>query len=143
MSKFCFETFDRNLWIFRFEFFNSFLAPRLFFWIRWKISHKIEISEYVIKNFDSFAAIYPKHSIILLGDFNCFYTDFIVSQLSLSMIMSDATRGSFILDKVYVSEPVVRFEVNVLDPLYSSDHKKISISFDLPVEYQYQYRLWF
>ena len=55
------------------------------------------------------------------------------------MIISDATRASSISDKVFVLEPVVRFNVNVLDPLNSSDHNKISISFDLPVEYQYQY----
>ena len=111
-----------------------YIPPRVQF------SHQIERSEYVVKTFDSYTAIHTKHSIILLGDFNCFDTDFIVSQLSLSMIISDATRGSSILDKVFVSKPVVRFEVNVLDPLSSSDHNKISISFDLPVEYQYQYR---
>ena len=77
----------------------------------------------------------PKHSIILLGDFNCFNTDFVVS-----MINSNTTHGSTILDKMFVSEAVVKFVANVLEPLNYCNYNKILTSFGLPVKYLYQYR---
>jgi len=87
-----------------------------------------EINKYIIENYDAFNSAYPNYENILLGDFNCFNVDFIMSQLSLTMIVEGATRGNSLLDKIFVSDHKEGTNVEILDPLHNSDHNKLLVT---------------
>jgi len=102
-----------------------------------------EVSHYIIDNFDNFNKLYPNFSNICLGDFNCFRTDCFSSQLSMEMIVNDTTRGNSLLDKVFVSNVQGNFNVDIFDPLKSSDHNTLFISFEKTVSYKRTSRVVF
>jgi len=100
-----------------------------------------EISQYIIENFDTFNKTHPNFSNICLGDFNCFQTNFLESQLAMEMIIKGATRCNSLLDKIFVSNCSDLFSVNILDPLQNSDHNKILVTCDKDVIYKQRLRL--
>ena len=53
-------------------------------------------------------------------------SDFITSQLALTLIIEGVTGGASTLDKVFVSSCLENFSTHILDRLYTSDHNKIS-----------------
>jgi len=101
-----------------------------------------DINNYLIDNFDTFAMNYPSYNYTILGDFNCFKTDYISSQLSLTMIVDDATRGISLLDKIFISGLTDNINVQVLDPLSTSDHNKILVTYTHEkVNYAHNYKV--
>jgi len=95
-----------------------------------------EINQYIIENFDNFNTTYPNYCNVCLGDFNCFKTDFLSSQLSLEMIVKSATRGNSLLDKVFVANFEGSHYVETFDPLGSSDHNMLFITLDKVISYK-------
>jgi len=107
-----------------------------------RIQHTLgsEISDYIVANFDRFNLAQPSSLNLLLGDFNKFNTEHIVSHLDFKMIVEEATRGKSILDKVFVSHQIEEFSLQVLDPLSSSDHNKIIVSLQKETQHNIQFK---
>jgi len=104
--------------------------------------HKLhnEVSQYMIENFDNFNKTYPNFTNICLGDFNCFKTDFLASQLAMDMIATGATRGNSTLDKIFVSDCKYMYSAEIFDPLHNSDHNKIVVTCDKNISHKKRYR---
>jgi len=70
--------------------------------------------------------------LILLGDVNKVDLTFLEGEFCLHNIVKDATRKEAILDKVFVTEELIKKypSVTILDPVGNSDHRKIIASPD-------------
>ena len=84
---------------------------------------KTDLTNYVTDSVDKITAKYPGAAFILCGDLNSLHTNFITSRLHFKQVTSSGTRGSNILDKIFLN--CNRFylpAVEILPPLGKSDH---------------------
>ena len=70
---------------------------------------------------------FPAANIVIAGDVNQLSEDDLVERTGLSQIVHQPTRGANILDRVYVSCPLLFTTVRVVASVVKSDHKAVVV----------------
>jgi len=70
---------------------------------------------------------YPQAEIVLAGDLNQLQDDDIVERTGLTQIVHQPTRGTNVLDQVFVSDPQLYGTVRVVSSVVKSDHKAVVV----------------
>ena len=70
---------------------------------------------------------FPAANIVIAGDVNYFTKDDLVERTGLTQIVHQPTRGANILDRVYVSCPLLFNTVRVVASVVKSDHKAVVV----------------
>lgn len=94
----------------------------------------------IVVNTDTFLNNNPEGQVCILGDFNHHIWQDLCSQLDLSNIVQNKTRGNSLLDCVLVSTKCeFNYVTEVKDPLSSSDHSMIFVYADKkPIEFTHK-----
>ena len=84
-----------------------------------------ELLDYIEAGVDAVSAAYPSATIVLAGDFNTLDDTEVATRGALLSIVDRPTRGTNMLDRVYVNNPCYT-AVRVVDSAVKSDHKAIT-----------------
>lgn len=94
-----------------------------------QITQDSAISDCIIDTFDQILANNYNYNIILAGDFNKFDMTDIISNLSLTATVTEATRNEAILDQIFTDINTSTLRTQVLGSLASSDHNIVKFTF--------------
>ena len=83
-----------------------------------------ELLDYIEAGVDAVTAAYPSATIVLAGDFNTLNDTEVATRGALLSIVDRPTRGTNMLDRVYVNNPCYT-AVRVVDSAVKSDHKAV------------------
>ena len=81
--------------------------------------------DYIEGCIDDIVRSHPAASIVLAGDFNQLSDDQLVERTGLTQIVKQPTRGSNILDRIYVTCPLQYDTVRVVKSVVRSDHQAV------------------
>ena len=81
----------------------------------------------LIESLDSALTSYPASAIIIAGDFNQFRHSQICNSFSLKQVVKHATRGSNILDKIFINASKFYNVPEILPPVGFSNHNSVLI----------------
>ena len=80
--------------------------------------------DYIEASIDELIHDFPTTSIVLAGDFNQLSDSVVMQRTGLTQIVCQPTRGSNLLDRIFVSSPVYS-TVRVVTSIVRSDHKAV------------------
>lgn len=86
--------------------------------------YKVNMIDHLMNIIETLEMNYPRHIIILAGDFNELSDADIREATGTLQLVNCSTRGKNILDRIYVSEDI-KWSVQVMNSLIKTDHKAI------------------
>ena len=81
--------------------------------------------QYIEACIQELVRVFPTVDIVIAGDFNQLSESRVVASTGLSQIVRQPTRGTNVLDQIYVSDPFLYDTVRVISSVVKSDHKAI------------------